>query len=493
MRLIVGILLFSLAVAATGHAAPTSAESATQLAIAEYKQENYEEALKLLMLIRTANWTTPTSDYYTGLCQKETGDYEEAATSLASALKGKPPVKDAAVELVSVLDNLDRPDEALKWVAWAEQERVKPHEIAFLKGKLLANKQRYSDALVAFNAAKTGSAEEDQQVDLQIAVVYAQQGKTKEASQSLKAIITRYPGTDVAQFATEYQQRISEAASAKRWNLFAGVNYQYDDNAIAVPKLRSVRTDMRDENDSAFSESLRFEYDAPLGGRWAGNLQYSVQNSNYTRLHDVNALAHGLTLTAIHRDDILMTSLPLNISQTAIDYKNYSLQAGAKPTATVIFAPEHLGQASLGYTRREMYQNGQGPDNRDANIYNGQLSYIFLFNEGQGMLNLRGEMFYEDTKGTEWRNLGSRVGTDALVPLCKKTKLILSMEGSWQDYRESVKNRKDTTFIGSATINQHVVSNLYLNLLYSYTRAMSNDDLYDYQRNVVSTGFELRF
>jgi hypothetical protein len=67
------------------------------------------------------------------------------------------------------------------------------------------------------------------------------------------------------------------------------------------------------------------------------------------------------------------------------------------------------------------------------------------------------------------------------------------MEGTWQDYRESASGRRDTTFIGSAAVNQHVVSNLYLNLQYAYTRAMSNVDLFDYQRNVLSTGFELRF
>jgi len=467
--------------------------SVTQRAIAEYKQENYEEALQLLTQIGATD-KTPLSDYYTGLCQKETGNYAAAVGNFTSAVQGKPPEKDAAVDLVAALENLDRLDEALKWVDWAEQEHVKPHEVAFLKGQILVKKKRYDDALAAFKAAKTGSAEEDRQVDLQIAVIYALEGRTAEASKSLKAIVTRYPGTDTATFAAEYDQRISQAAAAKRWNLFAGVNYQYDDNALSVPKSTGALRDPRNESDSAFSENMRFEYDAPLGGNWAGNLQYSAQNSNYTRLHDVNILAHGLTLTAIHRDDILLTALPLNLSQTMLDYHNYSFQASIKPTATIIFAPEHLGQVSLGYTSRTMFINAPGPENnRDADIYNGQLSYIFLFDQGQGMLNLRGEMFYEDTSGYEWRNLGTRIGTDALVPLGKRTKLILSMEGTWQDYRDSSDSRKDTIFIGSASVNQHLVSNLYANLQYSYTRAMSNNDLYDYQRNMISTGFELRF
>ncbi|HEY4744553.1 MAG TPA: tetratricopeptide repeat protein [Desulfuromonadaceae bacterium] len=464
---------------------------ATQRAIVQYRLENYEEALQILTQLRER---TPLSDYYTGLCQKETGNYGDAVGNFTSAVRAKPPVKDAALDLVWALNTLDRPDQALEWVAWAEKEQVKPHEIAFLKGQLLVKKQRYDEALVAFNDARTGAPETDQQVDLQIAIVYALQGKNKEASQSLKAIVTRYPGTDAAQFASEYDQRITEAAAARKWHLFAGVNYFYDDNASAVPVARSATTAPGNEKNSGFNESLRFEYDTSLGGRWAGNLQYSLQNSNYTRLHEFNTLAHGLTLTAIHRDDILLTSLPVNISQSTLDYNNYSLQVSFRPTATILFSPQHLGQVTAGYTRREMYQNAPGPqNNRDADIYNGQASYVFLFDEGQGMLNLRYELFYEDTAGNEWRNLGNRLGMDGLVPLSTRTKLIFSLEGTWQDYHDSVEGRKDTIFIGSATVNQHLMSNLYFNLQYSYTRALSNVDLYDYQRNVVATGFELRF
>lgn len=492
MRLIVGLVLFSLAVSAPGQAA--SDDATTQRAIIEYKRENYEEALQLLIQARTTEKRTTLSDYYTGLCQKQTGSYADAVESLTSAVQGQPPVKDAAVELVSALVNLERPGDAMKWVAWAEQEQVKPHEIAFLKGLVLVKGKRYNEALTAFNAARSGSAEADQQVDLQIAMVYAQQGKTEEARQSLKAIVTRYPGTDVAAFAAEYEQRISTALAAKRWSLFAGVNYLYDDNVTAVPKLRGATGDARNEKNSAVSENLRFEYDAPLGGRWAGNLQYSIQNTNYTRLREFNMLSHGVTLGAVHRNDTLLTSLPVNVTHTTLQYRNYSLQASFRPTGTIIFTPQHLGQISLGYTRREMYQNSAGPENnRNADIYNGQLAYIFLFADGQGMLNLRGEAFYENTAGFEWRHLGGRAGADTVLPVSGRTKLILTAEGTWQDYIDSSSLRKDTSVSASATVNQQLLDHFFLNLQYSYTRGMSNIDLFDYQRNLISSGIEVRF
>ena len=454
-------------------------------AIDEYKAENYEEALQLLQQIRGTGERTPLSDYYTGLCQKETGDYNGAVENFTSAIQGEPSEKDAVRELISALVNLERSDEALQWVAWAEKENIHPGEIAFLKGQILVGKKRYQEALTAFHVARAVDGANYQQIDLQIAIISAVTGKIDEASKSLKAIVTRYPGTVAAEFAAEYDQRINAIAAAKRWSLYAGINYLYDDN---------VSTDSLHERSSGISQNMRVEYDAALGGNWTGNVQYALQNSNYTRMHDYNSLVHGLTLNAIHRTDVLMTSIPLNISHATLDYTNYSLQFAIKPTETIIFSPEHMGQVSVGYTRREMARSPVSSElGRDGNLYNGQLAFIFLFAEGQGMLNLRGELLYEDTDGSEYRNRGGRIGVDALVPLFSGTKLILSAEETWQNYYDSAAGRSDGIFVGSAMINQKVASALYLNLQYSYTGARSTVEAYDYQRNVITTGIEYRY
>ena len=471
------------------------AASSTQQAIAEYNQENYEEALNMLAEARQAEGKTALNDYYTGLSQKQTGDYSGAVASLTSALQGQAkPEPDAAVELIALQLNLEQLDQAQKWITWAEKEQIKPKEVAYLKGLLLMKQQRYSDAITSFQAAKTGTSETDQQIEMQIAVAYAQDGKKKEASESLKAIVTRYPGTDAAAFASEYDQRISTAAPAKRWNLYAGINYMYDDNVTLKSKVAGASSDTRNQHDSGITENLRLEYDLPIADKWSANLQYALQNNNYMRLHDYDMLVNSLTANLINKNDNGLLSIPVNLSHTALNYSNYSLQVSLKPTATAIFTGNQLGQLSLGYSYRDMFQNSDGPGyNRTASIYNLQLGYIYLFAGGNGMFNLRGEGFYENTDGNEWRNLGGRLGSDLLIPIMQGTKLILTAEGAWQDYKDSSDARKDTTVTASATINQRITPNIYLNLQYYYTRAMSNVALYDYQRNVIMSGVELRF
>ena len=483
MRIVVALLVMSLLLVLPSLSVADDTE--LQRAIVQYRLENYEEALQILMQLRGTRERTPLSDYYTGLCQKETGNYTDAVENFTSAVQGEPPVKDAALELVSALATMDRSDEALKWIQWAEKEKVKPQEIALQKGLILSKKKRYSEARTAFAAARNGNPEIDQTVDSQIAMTYQLEGKSKEARASYKAIVTRYPGTDVATFAQEYEQRMSIADSAKHWSLVVGANYLYDDN---------VRLSTPGDSDSAFNQSLRFEYDTSLASSWSANFQYALQNSNYTKFPAFNMFSHGLTASVTHLDDTFITSLPLNITHYALNYRNNSLQYSFKPTETIIFAPEHLGIVTLGYTRREMSQAPSTPESfTTGNIYNGQASYIYLYAEGQGMATLRGEIFYEDTVGSDNQNLGTRLGADLLLPLNKTTKLSLSAEAAWQDYQNSANSRYDTTVTASAGLNKKVSDNFYLNLQYSFTRAMSNIDVNDYRKNQLTAGCEFRF
>ncbi len=471
-----------------------SEHDATQRAIAEYTNENYEEALSLLLAIRGKEASDPTALYYIGLCHKQTGNYEAAATSLAAALKSRSAVKDASLELIAVLINLERYEDAMEWVLWAEKNKVRPTETAYQKGMILSKLKRYQEARQALENARNGVPENDQQVDLQIAVALAEEGKIQEARASLKAIVTRYPGSEVASFVQEYEQSLAAAALRKKWSIVANLNYQYDDNMFLKSKVPGASTETRNENSGGLNESLRIEYDQPISETWSNNFQYAVQNASNFRTSSYNMINHSVTYSNIWQTDQLIIALPLNLSQTLLDKKGYSYQYAFKPAITIPFTSEHIGQVSLGASRREMLQEATSTEqNRNAVIYSGQLSYITLFAGDRGMLNLHLDGAYEHTEGYEWRNTTAKAGIDLLLPVTESTRLILTTEGSIQEYFENSSGRKDSIITASAAINQKLSSYLYLNVQYAYTRALSNVDLYDYQRNVITSGIELRF
>jgi hypothetical protein len=466
----------------------------TREGIDEYRNENYEEALVQLAQGRATEGPTPQNAYYSGLAAMQTGDYLAAAENLRAALQPPEPIPEAVPELISVLNSLEQLDEALDWVSWAERRNFSPKVIALLKGQILAKQKKYADAINSFNMSKTGDLEQDQQLGILIAAAHVGNSDYKAAKDALAAVIGRNPNSDAATYAKEYDQQLNTAGKARPWNLFFGVNYQYDDNVLLKPFDNNAAIDTRNGHDSAFIENLRFEYDAPLSAAWTANVQYFLQNSDYVKLTDKNLLSHGLSLNSIHHSESLITALPVSLIHTALDYHNYSLQFSFKPTETILFAPTHIGQLSVGYTRREMLEEQTSADNDlTADTVNGSANYIYLYAEGQGMLNLRYEIAYEGTRGANWRNITNRIGADLLAPVSKCTKVVFSAESAWQDYYDNDAQRNDTTVSVSMAVNQKLSDTLFLNLQYNYSRAFSNVAAFDYQRNVITSGIELRF
>lgn len=470
---------------------------ATQRAITEYKNENYEEALELLLQARKSGDMSQINAYYSGLCRKEAGEYDEAVKNFSAALSGSQPIKNGVVDLISALYNLERYEEAMTWIKWGEREGVSPAEVSFLKGQVFLKNNRFDDAVASFKDAKTGDEAVDQQIGIQIASAHVQNNKFAEAREALQAVITRNPTTDTATFAKEYDQKLSAIKPAKNWSIFLGMNYQYDTNILASSEEKL--------SDNGIGESLRVEYDAQFQAPWMFNAQYSVNHFNYLKYISKSSLSQSLSITTGLRKGDHVLSMPLMValididttnppSTSKLDYRNYSFQSTIRPTDTYIINQTNLIQTSLSYSHRTMLNSETaGDDNRDANIYSGQLGYIYLFSEGSGMVNVRGEVTYEDTRGANGKNLGEKIGADLLYPVADATRLIVSSEFFFQKYNSSVVARSDTTINSSVTVNQRITPLVYLNLIYSYTKAISNIGIFDYQRNLVSTGLEVRF
>jgi hypothetical protein len=170
----------------------------------------------------------------------------------------------------------------------------------------------------------------------------------------------------------------------------------------------------------------------------------------------------------------------------------------AKPTVSLMFLPNHIGQLSVEYARREMLKSPINRDeNRDANIFILSPRYIYSFLAGKGMFNVKYEFSRDDTEGKNWENTGNQINMNLLMPLVSKLSLIFSGDIFLQHYDHTHTvygmERKDRTYFGSAGILWEVFKGFSLNLQYSHTRADSNIRVYDYRRNVYSIGAEYTF
>lgn len=488
-----------------------AADNSFEEGVAEFKAENYEEALEFFEKARKQDPNSSVAAFYLGLVYKQMGDYREAVKNFREAINLIPSVKDAYTELIEMLYTLDELKEAKERIAKAEKESIKPAHIAFLKGLVLSKENNNKEALEAFKKAKEIDESIAQAANLQIAMTYAKERRFAEAREHLKAVISVAPTSDLAMFAKEYETAIARTLEMyKPWRFTIGIGYQYDSNVVSKPiaSLGAGIDDISGKRDTSIFNAFRIDYMPIPGGPWFFNAQYSLYTNNYLHNFKYDILSQSVSLIPGYNFEKGAITLPLTYNHLWLNEREYMGMISVKPTLNIILFPGHLGQFSAGYGKRDMlkYNPGSDPDeDRDANVYSLAFGYIYPFSDGKGMFNLRYEYSSDDTDGRNWDNTGHRISASLLMPLISKVNLILSGDIFLQDYKnthtisgvrgfpDTPTKRKDKIYTGIAGMTWEMLKGLNLNLQYSHTRADSNFPIYDYKRGLYIAGIEYTF
>lgn len=489
---VLGAVIFAFALNA--HASGDLLEKA----IAEYKAENYEEALHLLLEVRREQPDSPTALFYLGLAHKQTGDIAESAKDFKEAIRLDPMLPDAYAELIDALYNLNDFKQAESWINTAESKKISSPRILFLKGLVYSKLGKNDEALSAFRAAKESDSSLRQPADFQIAIIFARERRMSEARETLKAVITTEPSSEIASFAREYLTAIKDIESYRAWRFFASVAYQYDDNVVLKPSAAIPGVLITGEKDSGIVGVFRIDYNPLQTGKWFMNGQFNFYTDTYFHTHSHDLVAPVLTLNPGINFKSGTLSAPILYSRIWLDGSDYEGVFSVKPTYTTILRPSHIGQFWAGYGRRELIQAPLDPEeNMDGNVYSFGAGYIHTFSADRGFFNFRYEFTRDITEGSNWTNTGNKVNASVLFPVSKKVSLATGGEAFIQDYSNvhtvfGVK-RKDRTYTGNANMIWELSRPLDVNIQYAHTRADSNISLYEYSRNVYTIALEYRF
>lgn len=486
----------------TGDSQPGGAISTQKLVeegIAQYKEENYEEALVLFKRAKTELPGTSVLYYYIGMTYKSLGDLPNAESDLKASLNYVPPVPDAYDELINVLYNEEKNAEALTWIEKAEKENVKPAVISYLKGLVLLKLDDNAGAIKAFTRAKELDKSLTQSVDVRLSVAYAKQHQFKEAQSILDTIIATEPNSEAASFAREFQKTVSKGMEIyKEWQFAVGVSYKYDDNVILLPDGGISGVDITHKSDSAIMGNFRIDYRPNLGNDWFVNSQYNLSTVNYFKIDSHNMMVHTISISPGYNLKSTSLSLPLSYNYVLLKDKQYMGLFSAKPTINWLFSPNNVLQAYLGYENRNMFGVIFDPDeNRTGSRYLGSVGYIYTFLEGKGMFNLKYELSQDETDGRNWKNTGNQFNAGLVFPIAENVYTIVSGEALLQGYNNvhtmfDIK-RRDESYTGNLSVVWKALNNMDVTAQYSHSTVDSNIYIYQYKRNVYSAGVEYRF
>lgn len=484
--------------------APTLAGTLEE-GIAQYRAENFEEALSLLQRARTEQPGSAVAAFYLGMARKQAGDLPGAVKDLTDAATLKPPVLDSYLELADAFHTLGDDDRALEWVQRSEAARVTPARTAFLKGTVLAGQGKRDEAIASFEQAKRLDAALTQPADFQIAIVMAGSRKFSRARDALRAVVAADPNSEIASYAKEYEQSFTKILESYRpLRLAVALNYLYDDNAISNPSNAVARAQIGNptgQRDHAFLGTLRVDYNPMPEDEMLFSAQYLVQSTKYgdtnTDEENPSTVINSLTLIPGCTFGDSAISIPFNYTHVLLKENKYQQLFAVRPTWSWQAAPQHIVQWGGSYTVRDMLQSALSADERrDAEIWGASAGYIYSYGQG-GMASLRYDYSFDDTNGANWQNRGHKFSLNGVVPLTEALKFNLSGEVTLQDYLNTNTifgaRRDDTTWFGTVGVSYNLTRDVVLSAQYAHTKADSNIPVYGYNRNTFTTGVEFSF
>lgn len=497
----------------------------------EFQKENYEEALAYFLKAREADKTSSRTAYYVGLTYKVMEKYNEAIPYFRDAATLSPRVDDAIVELVDVLYHTGNLVEAQKWIGVADKAGINTARFNFVKGMVLAKAKKPDDAIRSFETAKKLDPRLSQQVELQIAGIYAEQGKFKDAQSRLRATINLDPATDAALYARDYEKQVTERAEREKvWRFAVGMGYKYDTNVPAVgagPLTNSVSR----QEDSAINFGARIGYTAPFSFKtpFSFSAYYSLYTDRYfgktyTRadgtqgnLTEYNNMTNTVSIIPGYSWERVAFSLPLTYSYVSLQgvkgnmwYQEFSWwnqtryleTRSVTPTLRFITTPNSFGEVYFGYMRKKYFDSELHPEPPDGEersgdrLYGG-LGWTYTFKENKAFVSLRYSHAQDNTIGRNWVNSENRFGVDALYPIIGPLRAQGSADAAYVRYTYDNTyfdtKRNDDIYSVNVALLYGIYKNTDIILQYNYWRNKSNIDLYDYTREIFGLGIEYRF
>ena len=501
--------------------------------IKQYQNENLEEAIEVLTRARAADSNSSMAAFVLGMAYKRTNDLPYAEKNLRDAVGLTPKIKEAYVELIDVLYQLDKIAEARKYLEIAESEDMIPAKIAFLKGLILLKENKNKEAIPSFEKAKKLDANFSQAADLQIAIAYMKEGMLSKAKESLNLSITQNPVSDLAGFARQYQDLVDTAIKTHRpVHLTLSLLGGYDTNIISKPRSNALAGDLDNEKGTTLNSSVRVDFTPRIEGPWLFNASYTMAsfvNSKHTHSHDSLAnsifIAPGynfgrwaVNLNASYTNFLLRTDDFGNPAPYVPDenagYKRYLDFYTVAPAIKFLVNQTNIVEFSVGYEKKNYYhQKALGQNNeRDTVGPKAYLSWIWLYMPN-GFLNLRAEYNEEHADGIYWENSGTRLTGNLSIPLLPEETakrfglLSLQLTGGayFQDYRyeqpwqesdgsgQNPKKRRDITYNASIGLNWAFWKYGSVICQYSKTTVDSNMPVNSYDRDIYMAGLEFRY
>jgi len=467
--------------------------------IGQYKHENYDEALVTLKRAREEEPESTLAAYYLGLACKQLQNYADAVGPLTDAVTYNPKIKGALIELVDCLYQLNKLDEAKRWITEAEAEGIRPAQVTFLKGLVLLKEGNTAGAIDSFKNAKELDKSMAQAANYQIGLANLKGNKLDEARKAFKEVVIVEPTSNMANYANEYINALSKREEAmKPLKLTFGFAWQYDDNVVLQPADTTLVTGITDKADSREVYTAQAEYNKRFNEYVGLKGQYLFYYAKQNDLGFYDMMSNTFVVQPSFYYKNSMLTIPTGVGLTNVNDKFYLASPSTAAVYNLMVNSVNMAQAYLKY---QYYGYNWGPsvpsEDRDGNELAGGLGWYYFFAKNKGFLNLRYGANRDWTAGSNWNYIGNRVTAAALVPVMDKLNWTVSGDIFFQGFTRTNTTasiyRKDQVYTISTLLAYKFYKDSEIQAQYTFVKDDSNMSIYSYNRNITSIGVEIKF
>lgn len=366
----------------------------------------------------------------------------------------------------------------------------------------LARMGNYDESIKAFEET-IQLAPENVALHFYLGEVYLQKGKMEEARKEFQWVIANDEGS----YRYRAQQALfltlgSAPAPLKPWSVNVTQGYDFDSNASYASSDPAFRQP-GDQNSSRFNTTLSGTYRLYQKHGWLLIADALYAQSLYTDFLKLQTYTPGLGISALYSFNFFnkpaFFSLREGVTQTYLRNKFYVVTNSVNPSVVVNFHERLRTTVSYRWSYSEYDNGGPTPSSTSRNGFGhnialGNTLYLNEFRTRYAALTY--DYDHNDTRGRDYVKHAHGIRVDYHTPLIEKIHGELSFrfrDSNYPKFTAGPPNRRDELFGFTTTLSRPLTSNLFLSTSHAYERVASENNAYEYWKNVFSVQVSLRY
>ncbi|MFH0924581.1 MAG: CDC27 family protein [bacterium] len=438
-----------------------------------------------------------------GMLEFSEGNYEHAQKKFKKAVEYNPKDADNNYYLGLSYDRIGEPQKSFIHLKQAVDLNPEREGIHFELGLVCVKLEKFEEAVQELNKAKgqKQSPSQTQYIHYYLGFAYYKTGKIQEAKKEFQTVKEAGQQTEVVTYAAKFLDSINKTLEERRpVNVSFSLTYEYDNN-VSLEPLANVSTNISSKGDSKGIFTFKLGIDPIWTDNWRIGTYFYYYDSKYGELHAYNMQGVSPTVyLAYSQPNLYQLHIQHTYSYFSLEDEHYLKLHCLTPILTIFEGHHTMTQLKYTYQNKDFAEaiiTDPDHDSRDAKNNGGGIFQYLFFLDNKIQPRIGYEYDQENTIGTNYDYDGHKYSLGIKVIPFWELEFDLNGHYYLQDYNHVHstygKKREDEVWNGDITLARDFGKHFRACVGYSHTRSDSNCAEYDYEKDVFSTSFEMRY